>query len=122
MKWLLDTNTLSELAILVARDPMPKFAMADLNFSPRASERIFKAARTIAGLAGSENLVGDHISEAMRSRSLDRQLWTGSENPPPPSAPCSCVERMSNLELRPCDPDGPGTSPRGLRQFSSLSP
>ena len=45
---------------------MLKFAMADLNFSARAYDRILKVARTIADLAGAENLLSDHISEAIQ--------------------------------------------------------
>ena len=42
-----------------------KFAMADMNLSARAYDRILKVARTIA----------DHVSEAIQYRSRDRQLW-----------------------------------------------
>src|SRR5213593_2142902 len=53
-----------------------KLAMADMNLSARAYDRILKVARTIADLAGSEPLTSDHVSEAIQYRPLDRQIWS----------------------------------------------
>jgi magnesium chelatase family protein len=53
---------------------MLKHAMQEFGLSARAHDKICKLARTIADLAGLENIASEHIGEAISYRQLDRKL------------------------------------------------
>jgi magnesium chelatase family protein len=55
---------------------MLKACMTELGLSARAHDKILRVSRTIADLAGSERVLGLHVSEAINYRMLDRQMWS----------------------------------------------
>lgn len=69
-------NKVQEIcAINQAGQMLLKAAMQKLNLSARAYDRILKVSRTIADLAGSEDIQVEHLAEAIHYRSLDREGW-----------------------------------------------
>ncbi len=54
-----------------------KNAMQRMDLSARAYDRILKVARTVADLEGSNEVLSDHLAEAIQYRSLDRENWAG---------------------------------------------
>ncbi len=71
---LLSVSEIDALCVLdVPGAALLQQAITRLNLSARAYHRILKVARTIADLAGSENILSGHIAEAVQYRRMDKQ-------------------------------------------------
>ncbi len=74
----ISSKMLKEICVInTASQKLLKIAMEKLNLSARAYDRILKVSRTIADLAGTEDIKAEHLAEAIQYRSLDREGWAG---------------------------------------------
>ncbi len=69
----MDSGMLKEFCVLDEKsEELLRRAFDRLKMSARAYTRVLKVARTIADLAGEENISTSHVSEALNYRSMDR--------------------------------------------------
>jgi magnesium chelatase family protein len=75
---MMNSQMTKEICIInAAGKTLLKTAMEKLGLSARAYDRILKVSRTIADLAGSDDISIEHLAEAIQYRSLDREGWAG---------------------------------------------
>ncbi len=72
----MSSKQVKELCIITtAGQTLLNKAMDKLGLSARAYDRILKVSRTIADLSGSNDILVEHLAEAIQYRSLDRETW-----------------------------------------------
>ena len=74
----MSSKKLKEVCVInTAGQTLLNRAMEKLGLSARAYDRILKVSRTIADLGGSDDILVEHLAEAIQYRSLDRDNWAG---------------------------------------------
>jgi magnesium chelatase family protein len=54
---------------------MLRNSVEEMGLSARAHDKILRVSRTIADVAGDEDINETHLAEAINYRNLDRDLW-----------------------------------------------
>jgi magnesium chelatase family protein len=71
---MMGSNEIKEYCVISEEGmTLLKMAISSLNLSARGYHRVLKLSRTIADLAGSENIQTEHVAEALQYRARDEQ-------------------------------------------------
>ncbi len=90
-----------------AGESLIRAAMGQMNLSARGCHRVLKLARTIADLAGSEQIQAAHLAEALHLRQAEDDDGIGRKRPAKSRVRFKYIKSLVNIHFR--DPYDPKT-------------